>query len=312
MTKPVAETQHQSRKRSAESEFVVQFENYEPIQARKKRQWKSSQSRSPCAQLQTPRVQSIDPLDPIVFEELMTENISLEDSTLFEGQFTAASPFDLLPTASTFGFPWSPVEHLDVLQPAPLLSLPCPGPSAQNKQLLCYCTNVNGFSDLDDEVWASIPVTADQPSNIYRSLLPMALYTTPHLYNAILAISSRHMFLKSDRSDQSRLIESTRFKHSAIEELGQSFSTVDTNNDSEVIASLATISTLIFYDTVEGALGKWSTHLDGAKKLITACGGIERIKRTTNMAKLLGVMIGLPANQKLITDKTHLVQHYPS
>lgn len=86
-------------------------------------------------------------------------------------------------------------------------------------------------------------------------------------------------------------LESTQFKFTAMQELGKSFATVDLGNDSEIIASLATISLIIFYDTVDSARGQWGAHLDGARKLITACGGLERVKRVKNISRILRVLI---------------------
>lgn len=76
-----------------------------------------------------------------------------------------------------------------------------------------------------------------------------------------------------------------------MQELSKSFGTTDMSNDSEILASLATISLIIFYDTVQTALGPWRVHLSGAKRLITACGGLERIKKVKNISRILRVLI---------------------
>jgi Fungal specific transcription factor domain len=136
---------------------------------------------------------------------------------------------------------------------------------------------------LDDEIWAPLPVTCDQSWNVYRALLPLALYTPPHLYNAILALSSRHMAIRHEGS----VLEAAQFKVSAIEELGKCLSTFDVTSDSEATAALATINLIVFYDSVESALGAWSVHFDGAMKLIVACGGLERFLKAQNMTRIL-------------------------
>jgi hypothetical protein len=85
--------------------------------------------------------------------------------------------------------------------------------------------------------------------------------------------------------------EPAQFKFTAMQELGKSFATVDLGNDSEIIASLATISLIIFYDTVDSARGQWGAHLGGAWKLITASGGLKRVKRVKNISRILRVLI---------------------
>lgn len=119
-----------------------------------------------------------------------------------------------------------------------------------------------------------------------RLLPPMSTvlssrYQCTLLYNAPLALSARHM----DSTN------SAYFKLAAMQELGKSFATADMTNDSEIMASSATISLIIFYNTVQSALGPRRVHLSGARRLIPACGGLERIKKVENISRILRVLI---------------------
>jgi len=129
---------------------------------------------------------------------------------------------------------------------------------------------------VDERVARDFVLFDRPPDNPYRSLMPEAAHN-PALLNGILAVAARHHSNLTNTSVTKHL----PYKGLSFNYLSQDLQRLGTKG---ILTepTLAVVMLFIFFETLDGGLDTWKTHLRGARHLIQECQALDSLPENTS------------------------------